>query len=134
MAAYQANYGFTEQGEPDANNTAVSSTDSGPQPPVGKLPNKEKPGGDAQCPAPEASTKEAKQKGEKRKAEPGRAVLSIYCKCDAPEVIVLSVLCLYFLLFCLQGGLTSTTIKTQTSMCQVRVAKTSCINRPCIYR
>lgn len=67
IAAYQANYGFTKDGDPDANNAAVSSTDPA-------APEKEKPGDDAQKPKPEQQetpAKEAKQKGEKRKAEPG---------------------------------------------------------------
>lgn len=66
IAAYQANYGFTKEGEPDASSAAVSSTD----------PEKEKKGDDSQKPKPdeqETPAKEAKQKGEKRKLEPGSA-------------------------------------------------------------
>lgn len=70
IAAYQANYGFTQEGEPDANNSAVSSTD----PADSKSPEKEKPGNAAQNKNPdqqETPAKDAKQKGEKRKADPG---------------------------------------------------------------
>ncbi|XP_044078186.1 HIV Tat-specific factor 1 [Siniperca chuatsi] len=73
IAAYQANYGFTQEGDPDANNAAVSSTDpAGPEP--GKPSEKENIGDATQHPNPdqqESPAKEAKQKGEKRKAEPG---------------------------------------------------------------
>ncbi|KAM7374533.1 hypothetical protein PAMP_007184 [Pampus punctatissimus] len=67
IAAYQANYGFTKEGDPDANNAAVSSTEPA-------APEKEKPGGDTQKLKPdqhETPAKDAKQKGEKRKVEPG---------------------------------------------------------------
>ena len=69
IAAYQANYGFTKEGEPDANSAAVSSTDP-------EASEKEKKGDDSQKPKPdeqETPAKEAKQKGEKRKLEPGSA-------------------------------------------------------------
>uniref|UniRef100_A0A3P8TC78 17S U2 SnRNP complex component HTATSF1 n=1 Tax=Amphiprion percula TaxID=161767 RepID=A0A3P8TC78_AMPPE len=74
IAAYQANYGFTKEGDPDANIAALSSTD--PAVPAGesKLPEKEKPVAPASNPVSEqseATAKEAKQKGEKRKAEAG---------------------------------------------------------------
>lgn len=67
IAAYQANYGFTKEGDPDANNAAVSSTDPA-------APEKEKPGDYTQkqeADQRETPAKEAKQKGEKRKVEPG---------------------------------------------------------------
>ncbi|KAM7398216.1 hypothetical protein PAMA_006220 [Pampus argenteus] len=67
IAAYQANYGFTKEGDPDANSAAVSSTESA-------APEKKKPGDDTQKLKPdqnETPAKDAKQKGEKRKAEPG---------------------------------------------------------------
>lgn len=70
IAAYQANYGFTQEGEPDANNSAVSSTD----PADSKPPVEEKLGKVALNKNPdqqETPAKDAKQKGEKRKAEPG---------------------------------------------------------------
>lgn len=74
IAAYQANYGFTKEGEPDANNSAVSSSDPAAPVPDSKLPEKEKPGNASQNKNPdqqETPAKEAKQKGEKRKGEPG---------------------------------------------------------------
>ncbi|XP_062288842.1 HIV Tat-specific factor 1 [Scomber scombrus] len=67
IAAYQANYGFTKEGEPDASGAAVSSTDPAAS-------EKEKKGDDSQKPKPdeqETSAKDAKQKGEKRKGDPG---------------------------------------------------------------
>ncbi|XP_045895493.1 HIV Tat-specific factor 1 isoform X2 [Micropterus dolomieu] len=70
IAAYQANYGFTQEGDPDANNGAVSSTD--PTAPDSKPSEKEKPGDATLNPDQnETPAKDAKQKGEKRKAEPG---------------------------------------------------------------
>ncbi|XP_071362129.1 17S U2 SnRNP complex component HTATSF1 [Trachinotus anak] len=74
IAAYQANYGFTKEGDPDASNAAVSSTDAAAPKPDGKPSEKQKPGDASQNPNPdqqETVAKEAKQKGEKRKAEPG---------------------------------------------------------------
>ncbi|XP_070699212.1 17S U2 SnRNP complex component HTATSF1 [Pempheris klunzingeri] len=74
IAAYQANYGFTQEGDPDANNTAVSSTEPAAAKPDSKPSVKEKPVDATQSPNPdqrETPAKEAKQKGEKRKAEPG---------------------------------------------------------------
>ncbi|XP_070773895.1 17S U2 SnRNP complex component HTATSF1 [Enoplosus armatus] len=77
IAAYQANYGFTQEGEPDANNAAVSSTDPAAPAPDSKPSEKEKPGDATQNSNPDGheredkEAKEAKQKGEKRKAEPG---------------------------------------------------------------
>ncbi|XP_068601123.1 17S U2 SnRNP complex component HTATSF1-like [Brachionichthys hirsutus] len=69
IAAYQANYGFKQDGEPEANNAAVSSTDPDSKPPEMKVP------GDAtQKLTPEqheTPAKDAKQKGEKRKPDPG---------------------------------------------------------------
>lgn len=74
IAAYQANYGFTQEGDPDANSAAVSSTDPAATETDSKPSEREKPGDAAKIPNPdqhEATAKEAKQKGEKRKAEPG---------------------------------------------------------------
>ncbi|XP_070838995.1 17S U2 SnRNP complex component HTATSF1 [Chaetodon trifascialis] len=74
IAAYQANYGFTQEGDPDANNATVSSTDQAAPEKDSKPSEKEKPVAAAPNPnpnQPEPPAKEAKQKGEKRKAEPG---------------------------------------------------------------
>ncbi|CAJ1063606.1 HIV Tat-specific factor 1 isoform X1 [Xyrichtys novacula] len=74
IAAYQANYGFTSEGNPDPNNAAVSSTDPAAPEQVSKPSEKEKPNDTTKNLNPdqtEASAKEPKQKGEKRKAEPG---------------------------------------------------------------
>ncbi|XP_060911239.1 HIV Tat-specific factor 1 [Labrus mixtus] len=71
IAAYQANYGFTKEGDPD--NTAVSSTDPA-APEKDSKPSEKKPGDATQNLNPDSSettAKEPKQKGEKRKAEPG---------------------------------------------------------------
>ncbi|XP_076024407.1 17S U2 SnRNP complex component HTATSF1 [Genypterus blacodes] len=74
IAAYQANYGFTQEGEPDA---AVSGTD--PAAPATasdiKASDKKTTAGDPQqtvnSDQAETTAKEAKQKAEKRKAEQG---------------------------------------------------------------
>ncbi|XP_041657371.1 HIV Tat-specific factor 1 isoform X1 [Cheilinus undulatus] len=74
IAAYQANYGFTKEGDPDANNTAVSSTDPTAPEQESKPSTKEKPGDASQNQKQdqtEAPAKDAKQKAEKRKADPG---------------------------------------------------------------
>nr|XP_046266562.1 HIV Tat-specific factor 1 [Scatophagus argus]XP_046266563.1 HIV Tat-specific factor 1 [Scatophagus argus]XP_046266565.1 HIV Tat-specific factor 1 [Scatophagus argus] len=75
IAAYQANYGFTQEGDPDVNSAAVSSTDQPAAPgPDSKPPEKEKPADATQNPNAdqhETPVKEAKQKGEKRKADAG---------------------------------------------------------------
>lgn len=74
MAAYQANYGFTQEGDPDEKDAAVSSTDPAASKPDSKPSEEQKPGDAIQNPNPEqhvTPTKEAKQKGEKRKADPG---------------------------------------------------------------
>lgn len=77
IAAYQANYGFTQDGTPDANSAAVSSTDpAAPAPaPDIKPPERGTPGDPQQTANSDESetAKEAKQKGEKRKAEQGTA-------------------------------------------------------------
>ncbi|CAL8265689.1 unnamed protein product [Merluccius merluccius] len=73
MAAYQANYGFTVDGTPDANACIVDATkpaapstaDLGPRGAAHPEPAPTQAPGQDQKPA-----KEAKQKGEKRKAEP----------------------------------------------------------------
>lgn len=75
MAAYQANYGFTQEGKPDANNAAESSTNPEAPKPDSKPSESQKAADSAKNLNPEqqeALVKEAKQKGEKRKAEPGR--------------------------------------------------------------
>lgn len=74
IAAYQANYGFTQDGEPDANKAAVSSTNAPAPEPDSKSSEEKKPEDPTQNLNPEqhkTPSKEAKQKGEKRKAEPG---------------------------------------------------------------
>ncbi|XP_041808494.1 HIV Tat-specific factor 1 [Chelmon rostratus] len=72
IAAYQANYGFTQEGDPGANNAAVSSTDTAAPETDSKPSEKEKKVDANPNPKePETPAKEAKQKGEKRKAEPG---------------------------------------------------------------
>ncbi|KAK5887716.1 hypothetical protein CesoFtcFv8_016296 [Champsocephalus esox] len=70
IAAYQANYGFNEDGIPDANiavsssNTAAPETDS-------KSSGKKKPADATEDQDPDEESTEAKQKAEKRKAEQG---------------------------------------------------------------
>ncbi|KAA8586782.1 17S U2 SnRNP complex component HTATSF1 [Etheostoma spectabile] len=74
IAAYQANYGFTQDGHPDANNAAVSSSNPAAPEPDSKSLEKKKPEDAIQNPDPdqaETAAKEAKHKGEKRKADPG---------------------------------------------------------------
>ncbi|XP_074528159.1 17S U2 SnRNP complex component HTATSF1 [Halichoeres trimaculatus] len=72
IAAYQANYGFTEEGAPSADNAAVSGTVQAPKETDSRPSEKEKPGDATQKPnQTETSAKDPKQKGEKRKAEPG---------------------------------------------------------------
>uniref|UniRef100_UPI0037E759B1 17S U2 SnRNP complex component HTATSF1 n=1 Tax=Semicossyphus pulcher TaxID=241346 RepID=UPI0037E759B1 len=74
IAAYQANYGFTKEGDPDANNAAVSGSDPAAPEADSKTSEKTKPGDASQKvnpDQPEAPAKDLKQKGEKRKAEPG---------------------------------------------------------------
>lgn len=75
IAAYQANYGFTKDGDPDANSAAATkpaASDSGTKP-----PEKERPAVVSQNPGPDQKeakpdeTQDVKQKGEKRKAEQG---------------------------------------------------------------
>lgn len=70
MAAYQANYGFNQEGDPDENKAALSSSDPAPPGP-NKVPEKKKPV-DPDPEQQETSAQEAKQKGEKRKPEPGK--------------------------------------------------------------
>lgn len=78
MAAYQANYGFTKEGEPDANNSAPSSSDPQPPKPNSKPPEKEKSAGSTPNPVPDqTSAKDPKQKGEKRKADPGKLISKV---------------------------------------------------------
>ncbi|XP_038155357.1 HIV Tat-specific factor 1 [Cyprinodon tularosa] len=74
IAAYQANYGFTQEGNPDANNTAQSSSQPAAPEPNSKPPEKEKSVDPVLKPGPEqpeTPVKEAKQKADKRKAEAG---------------------------------------------------------------
>ncbi|XP_071750827.1 17S U2 SnRNP complex component HTATSF1 [Centroberyx gerrardi] len=72
IAAYQANYGFTQEGDPDANASAVSSADPAAPGPNSKAPAKENPKDATQTQnSNQTQAKEAKQKGEKRKAEQG---------------------------------------------------------------
>ncbi|XP_028322735.1 17S U2 SnRNP complex component HTATSF1 isoform X2 [Gouania willdenowi] len=74
MAAYQANYGFAAEGESDGNNAAPSSADSATPQPGSKPPDTKKPvdpSAKLNPDQPETSVKEAKQKGEKRKPDPG---------------------------------------------------------------
>ncbi|CAN9501403.1 unnamed protein product [Ophioblennius macclurei] len=68
MAAYQANYGFTKEGEPDAHSadSAAAKTEN-QKPQQEKLADPPKPNPEQQ----KVPVKEAKQKGEKRKAEAG---------------------------------------------------------------
>ncbi|KAM9788528.1 17S U2 SnRNP complex component HTATSF1 [Neosynchiropus ocellatus] len=64
LAAYQANYGFTQEGNPDASAATAGTTQPAPE--------KGQPrGGAAHSEPKDGKTKEAKQKGEKRKADPG---------------------------------------------------------------
>ncbi|KAG7517084.1 HIV Tat-specific factor 1 [Solea senegalensis] len=72
IAAYQANYGFTQDGTPDANSAAVSSKDLAPSEPDSKPTERQKAADSTENPdQQETAAKETKQKGEKRKAEPG---------------------------------------------------------------
>lgn len=75
LAAYQANYGFTEEGGQAANNAATESSKDAAASEADKKPSeKEKPGDGVQEVDPsqqESSAKELKQKGEKRKLEAG---------------------------------------------------------------
>ncbi|XP_034540258.1 HIV Tat-specific factor 1 [Notolabrus celidotus] len=72
IAAYQANYGFTKEGEPDANSAAASGTPPAAPEKDNKPSKKEKPGTQNLNPdQTETSAKDPKQKGEKRKPEPG---------------------------------------------------------------
>ncbi|KAM4620074.1 17S U2 SnRNP complex component HTATSF1 [Polymixia lowei] len=73
IAAYQANYGFTQDGDPDNNTCTVDGGVPVSPGPDSKAPGQEKPDPtQIQKSSPdETSAKEAKQKGEKRKAEPG---------------------------------------------------------------
>ncbi|KAK5609996.1 HIV Tat-specific factor 1 [Crenichthys baileyi] len=74
IAAYQANYGFTQEGDPGGDDAAQSSSEPAAPEANSKPPEKEKSANPVPNPAPENQetlVKEAKQKGEKRKAEPG---------------------------------------------------------------
>ncbi|KAM3869161.1 17S U2 SnRNP complex component HTATSF1-like [Diretmus argenteus] len=74
IAAYQANYGFTQDGDPDANASAVSSADPVAPGPDSKAPGQKNPRDPPQTlnsNQNETPAKDAKQKGEKRKLEPG---------------------------------------------------------------
>lgn len=74
LAAYQANYGFTEEGSQAANNAATESRKDSAASEAKKPSDKEKTGDGAQDVDPsqqELPVKDLKQKGEKRKPEPG---------------------------------------------------------------
>ncbi|CAG08855.1 unnamed protein product, partial [Tetraodon nigroviridis] len=74
LAAYQANYGFTQEGGSDSKSAAVSSSEPADPDSNKTPPEKQNPGRPTQtsnADPPEAPSKEIKQKGEKRKAEPG---------------------------------------------------------------
>ncbi|XP_063751059.1 LOW QUALITY PROTEIN: HIV Tat-specific factor 1 [Eleginops maclovinus] len=71
IAAYQANYGFTQDGDPDANIAAVSSSNTAAPETDSKSSGKKKPAEATEDQDPDQQSKEAKQKGEKRKAEQG---------------------------------------------------------------
>lgn len=78
LAAYQANYGFTQEGNPDTNNAPATSTKPAAPEPSNKPAETQKPVEDAPTPAPdqqdaqpEQKTQDVKQKGEKRKPDPG---------------------------------------------------------------
>ncbi|XP_061755219.1 HIV Tat-specific factor 1 [Nerophis ophidion] len=69
LAAYQANYGFTHEGEPDAGGAPAVAAATQSPPPAQEKPGK---GGGDPIPDQHASpANEAKQKAEKRKADPG---------------------------------------------------------------
>ena len=69
MAAYQANYGFKEDGTPDAN--AALADDTKPAAPSTKGQGAAHPGPTHTPGQDQNPVKDAKQKGEKRKAEAG---------------------------------------------------------------
>ncbi|XP_033834909.1 HIV Tat-specific factor 1 [Periophthalmus magnuspinnatus] len=77
LAAYQANYGFNEEGNPDANCATAASSEPATSEQSTKLLVTEKPAEVTQTLTPEAQeakpdhTQDVKQKGEKRKAEQG---------------------------------------------------------------
>lgn len=74
LAAYQANYGFTEEGGQAANNAPTEGSTDSAASEAKKPSDKEKQGGGVQDVDPsqqESSVKDLKQKGEKRKPEPG---------------------------------------------------------------
>lgn len=114
------------------NNTAVSSTKPAASEPDGKPSGKEKPGDATQNTNPdqqETAAKEAKQKGEKRKADPGKETSATreerYNNCISSKstVVIMFNKCFIKSFLSLQDGSISTKIKTQTSMCQVGIAK-----------
>ncbi|XP_077402131.1 17S U2 SnRNP complex component HTATSF1 [Vanacampus margaritifer] len=66
MAAYQANYGFTQEGDPDASSAAAGT--------VAKEPEKRPAAGEETAQeliSEQSAAKDGKRKGEKRKADPG---------------------------------------------------------------
>lgn len=74
LAAYQANYGFTEEGGQAANNATTESSKDSAAFEAKKPLDKEKPEGgipNVEHSQQEPSAKDLKQKGEKRKLEPG---------------------------------------------------------------
>ncbi|XP_040036724.1 17S U2 SnRNP complex component HTATSF1 [Gasterosteus aculeatus] len=70
IAAYQANYGFTQDGDPDSNQAAVSSSNPAAPEPQSKPSEKAKPG-DSSKKQKLDKQEEGTQKGEKRKPDPG---------------------------------------------------------------
>lgn len=90
LAAYQANYGFTGEGDQAANNATASSKEPAATEPDKKLSDKEKPGDATQdVKQHETPAKEAKQKGEKRKAEPGYVSIRVEIAHDSNLLIVM---------------------------------------------
>lgn len=74
LAAYQANYGFTEEGDQAANNAATEGNKDSAASEARKPSDKEKPGDgvkDVEPSQQESPAKDLKQKGEKRKLEQG---------------------------------------------------------------
>ncbi|KAJ8396522.1 hypothetical protein AAFF_G00018280 [Aldrovandia affinis] len=69
LAAYHANYGFNEDGEQDQSASAAPKADPPAKP--GDAPKPPAAGANTTPSGDESKSKEAKQKGEKRKADPG---------------------------------------------------------------
>lgn len=73
MAAYQANYGFAQEGDPDAGAAAAKpvAAEAEKRPAVGEKTPQE-PGSDLRSEQPTSADADGKRKGEKRKADPGK--------------------------------------------------------------